>query len=89
MRAPDRFQHGRGNFARVRALFLPMQVLGTDSDVMTGKRLDDSLTALEGELHSLVPFAVAGGLVVAGLLVLRRARREKRSGTAIVDWKLR
>jgi phosphotransferase system glucose/maltose/N-acetylglucosamine-specific IIC component len=56
------------------------------------QRLDDNLTALEGELLSGVPF-VAGGLVAAALLIFATARRRKRKKpkpTAItLSWKLR
>jgi len=54
------------------------------------QRLDDNLTALEGELLSGVPFVV-GGLVAAAVLTVARARRRKRKKpTAItLSWKLR
>ena len=54
------------------------------------QRLDDDLTALEGELLSGVPFVV-GGLVAAAVLVFATARRRKRKKpTAItLSWKLR
>ena len=54
------------------------------------QRLDDNLTALEGELLSGVPFVV-GGLVAATALVFAMARRRKRKNpTAItLSWKLR
>ena len=40
-------------------------------------RLDDNLTALEGELLSGVPFLV-GGLVAAAVLMVATARKRKR-----------
>ena len=55
------------------------------------QRLDDNLTALEGELLSGVPF-VAGGLVAAVLIfaTARRRKRKKPKPTAItLSWKLR
>jgi phosphotransferase system glucose/maltose/N-acetylglucosamine-specific IIC component len=53
-------------------------------------RLDDNLTALEGELLSGVPFLV-GGLVAAAVLMVATARKRKRKKpTAItLSWKLR
>jgi hypothetical protein len=41
------------------------------------QRLDDTLTALEGELLSGLPFVV-GGLVAAGALVLLTRRKQPR-----------
>jgi phosphotransferase system glucose/maltose/N-acetylglucosamine-specific IIC component len=54
------------------------------------QRLDDNLTALEGELLSGAPFVV-GGLVAAAVLMFATARRRKRKNpTAItLSWKLR
>ena len=54
------------------------------------QRLDDNLTALEGELLSGVPFVV-GGVVAAALLMVATARKRKRKWpTAItLSWKLR
>jgi phosphotransferase system glucose/maltose/N-acetylglucosamine-specific IIC component len=54
------------------------------------QRLDDNLTALEGELLSGVPFVV-GGVVAAAVLMFATARRRKRKKpTAItLSWKLR
>ena len=54
------------------------------------QRLDDNLTALEGELLSGAPFVV-GGLVAAAVLIFATARRRKRKNpTAItLSWKLR
>ena len=54
------------------------------------QRLDDNLTALEGELLSGVPLVV-GGLVAAAALVFATTRRRKRkTPTAItLRWKLR
>jgi len=53
------------------------------------QRLDDNLTALEGELLSGVPLFV-GGLVAAAALMFATARRRKRKRpTAItLSWKL-
>jgi glutathione S-transferase len=54
------------------------------------QRLDDNLTALEGELLSGAPFVV-GGLIAAAVLIFATARRRKRKNpTAItLSWKLR
>jgi len=54
------------------------------------KRLDDNLTALEGELLSGAPF-VAGGLVTVAVLIFATARKRKKpKPTAItLSWKLR
>jgi hypothetical protein len=53
------------------------------------QRLDDSLTALEGELLSGLPFAV-GGLVAAAALVFATTRRRKRKNPTSITlrWKL-
>ena len=56
------------------------------------QRLDENLTALEGELLSGVPFVV-GGVVAAAVLIFataRRRNRKKPKPTAItLSWKLR
>ena len=54
------------------------------------QRLDDNLTALEGELLSGAPFVFCG-LVAAAVLMFATARRRKRKNpTAItLSWKLR
>ena len=53
-------------------------------------RLDDNLTALEGELLSGVPFVI-GGLVAAAVLMFATARRRKRKNptASTLSWKLR
>jgi len=54
------------------------------------QRLDDNLTALEGELLSGVPLLVGGfaAAVVAAVLAKRRRKRKKRTGITIT-WKVR
>ena len=54
------------------------------------QRLDDNLTALEGELLSGAPF-IAVGLVAAAALTLattRRRKRKKKRSAITLTWKL-